>query len=135
MQVIRVCPSCIELEAIMPEQPPSASEYNSGAANFHVQIMLYEVRNGVVWFLVRKCAEKDKWFSQTELIKEESGRIAIAFYRQYRAQIGRLSMYRLVGEFRRQTPLPAFSPEDTEFMPSSLRVIGLINQTVPAVHF
>jgi len=120
----------------MPAQPPPASEYNSGAANLHVQIMLYEVRNGVVWFLVRKCAGQDKkWVSQTELLEEESGRIAIAFYRQRRAQIGNLLMYRVVGEFRRQTPLPAFTPAETKLMPSSLRVIGRIDQTVPAVRF
>jgi hypothetical protein len=100
------------------------------------QLMLYELRNGVVWFLVRwrsaNPTMRDSWISEQSLMKEESGRMAIAYYRHRRAQIERLPIYSLVGRFRRQTPLPAISPEDAKRMPSSLRVLELANQAAPA---
>lgn len=125
------------LGANAPPQPPPAFVDDSGADSFHVEkIVGHELRQLGLRFLVRWqgwSAAHDSWELQSELLKQHGGRVAIAYYRQRRAEVERHPGYSARrSKYGRQDPLPALSPADANHVAASLRDFERANQVAPA---
>ena len=100
-----------------PPQPPPAFVDDTGVASFHIEkIVGHELRKSGVQFLVRwqnYSAAHDSWESESELLLQHGGRVAMALYRERRAEIDRHPNYAArLSKFGRQDPLPALSAGD-----------------------
>ena len=114
------------LGASAPPQPPPAFVDHTGADSFHVErIVGHEIRKTGLRFLIRWkgwSPAHDTWETQSDLLTQHGGRVAVALYRQRRAAVEHYPSYTArVSKYGRQAPLPPLSPADANLVAASLR--------------
>ena len=119
-----------------PSQPPPAFVDPDGAASYHIQrIVAHEVKASGVRYCIRwkdYGPAHDTWDSETSLLQQHGGRVAVALYRARRAVVDQHGRYtKRRAKHGRDAQLPPLSPTDATRIATSLREYELAQAAAP----